>query len=365
MLPDVPDLGSLPLLAPVTLVDSALYLVVVLKVLPVWHDTGKEILAVYGIGGSEVLSDGLETGRPVGKDGRVAVYIVTDFHCVFGEVDDLDYLPVLLVGAIPIGEDVDLAFFDDEDSLLFVVDHQFLIGSKHSLLQPLGDHVLHVFAPVAEEEDAGLDHVQRVLEVYLISEILVELHQHPVLVLDLELLAILLVAHDELLGLVLQLAFQVVVLSNLANSLDIPLHDLVFLPDLGKSVAHLVEQVAEGNDPNDLNDNGDHLLLNILGTDIPIANGKHGGTGKVDGVDVLRKEPIALNPNALDPVMVRVDLGSTVEHYSLNRANGTKVWAWMKMLKSRSMILISFSYSKPTSIIFIIPYIWAAFLYRK
>ena len=149
---------------------------------------------------------------------------------------------------------------------------------------------MHFFAPVAKKKDTRFDHVQRVLDIYLVSEVLIELHEHPVFILNFQLFTVFLVADDELFGLVFQLSFKVVVFGYLPDSLDISLHYFIFLPNFRKSMPHFVEKIAKGNNSYDLNDDSDHLFFNIFGTNISITDGEHGGAGEVDGVDVLGEE---------------------------------------------------------------------------
>ena len=68
MFPDVSNFGSLPFLTSITLINSALYLVIVLKIFSITSNTGKEILTIYGISRSEVFRYCLETSWPVRKN---------------------------------------------------------------------------------------------------------------------------------------------------------------------------------------------------------------------------------------------------------------------------------------------------------
>ena len=172
---------------------------------------------------------------------------------------------------------------------------------------------------MAEEKDTRLDHIEGILEVDLVSQIFVKLHQHPVFILNFQLLTIPQVAYDELFGLIFQFIFQIVVFSYFPYRLDISLHYFIFLSDFRKSVAHFIEKVAKGNDSHDLNNDCYQLFLHIFGADVSVANGEHSSACKVDRINIFGEERFTLNANTLDPVVIRIDLGSTEENYSLNR----------------------------------------------
>ena len=108
------------------------------------------------------------------------------------------------------------------------------------------------------------------------AQFLVELHQHPTLVLDFELLGLYLITEEEVLGPVLQLAFEVVILRYFADGLEVPFEFLALLPHFGESVAHLIEHIPETDHAHDFDEDGNDNFLGTLRGYVSVANRQHG-----------------------------------------------------------------------------------------
>lgn len=80
---------------------------------------------------------------------------------------------------------------------------------------------------------------------------------------------------------------------------------------------HLIQKIPKSNNPNNLNEDGDYLFGDALGTDIAVADGEHGCAGEVDGVDILYKIVFVLNSSVGDPIASGGQLGSTEEYNGL------------------------------------------------
>ena len=52
-------------------------------------------------------------------------------------------------------------------------------------------------------------------------------------------------------------------------------------------MSHLIQKVSECNHSNNLNKDCDNFLSDALRADITVADGEHGCTGEVNGVDIL------------------------------------------------------------------------------
>lgn len=93
----------------------------------------------------------------------------------------------------------------------------------------------------------------------------------------------------------------------------------------------------------DFDEDDDDDFAGVLGSDVPVANGEHGGAGEVVGIEVADVYGLVGNSDGSGPVGGGVDVGSQLDEDGLDRDRGTKMCAWMKMLARRSNILSWFS----------------------
>lgn len=84
------------------------------------------------------------------------------------------------------------------------------------------------------------------------------------------------------------------------------------------------------------------LLPCISGDDISISYRQHGGGGKIKGVEILVNCGVVLDANWWYPVDFTINFGCTEQYKSLRYLKSTKMWAWIRMLSSRSTIFIWF-----------------------
>jgi hypothetical protein len=81
-----------------------------------------------------------------------------------------------------------------------------------------------------------------------LSEVFVEFHQQPVLVLYFKVFVLFLVVKDEGSSFVLKFRLEIVILRYFADGLEIPFHNIALLPHFRKGVPHFIEQVSKGDD---------------------------------------------------------------------------------------------------------------------
>lgn len=115
---------SLPLFAKDRLINSGLYFVVILEVLPVLIHAEKKIVFTDWVSWSKVFGDGLEFDRSIGENSSVAVDVVTNFYVFFSfGVNYLHDFPMLLIRPISIHGYIYSSFLDDVDSSLLACNH--------------------------------------------------------------------------------------------------------------------------------------------------------------------------------------------------------------------------------------------------
>ena len=119
------------------------------------------------------------------------------------------------------------------------------------------------------------------------AQFLVELHQHATLVLDFELLGLYLITEEEVLGSVLQLAFEVVILRYFADGLEVPFEFLALLPHFRESVAHLIEHVPKADHAHDFDEDRNDDFLGTLRGYVSVADRQHRRRGEVKRINVF------------------------------------------------------------------------------
>ena len=133
------------------------------------------------------------------------------------------------------------------------------------------------------------------------------------------------VRQNILFGPILQALLEVVVLRHLSNSLQVLLQYLLLLSHLGKSMTHLIKQIAKTNHSFiglnhtcDLDEDDHDDLSWIFWCDVSVADGQHGCAGEIKRIEVFLKDGSLVDSKSSCPVTLRVDLGRTEDENRLN-----------------------------------------------